>query len=262
MKQIQPFSLVRLHVKERSAFAAIILEIVEELQGQNLIPALLVENLRSAISVHSNSTVGKSSKLLTQAARQLDRERDDMIRGIKGLIRVSRYRHDEARRQAGVRLEEAVRHRGWEMQDESLAAETNSVVQLLGDIKERPELGQAVDLLDGRDLIDHLAALNLRFEENEQLRREYALAHSVSSTEATTQLNHALAKVLGFVSAVAGTSPEIDHTIDLINAHSKSYAELLKARATRARKKKGQEGQEEQEDSGEAEEPETAGDEE
>lgn len=118
MKQIQPLSLARLHVKERSAFAAIILEIVGELQGQNLIPALLVESLRGAISVHSNATLGKSSKLLTEAARQLDRERDDTIRAIKGLIRVARYRHDEARRWAGIRLEEAVRHRGWEMQDE------------------------------------------------------------------------------------------------------------------------------------------------
>lgn len=71
-----------------------------------------MENLRGAINVHSNATVGKTSKLLTQAARQLDRERDETIRAIKGLIRVSRYRHDEARRQAGDRLEEAVRATG------------------------------------------------------------------------------------------------------------------------------------------------------
>ncbi len=242
MKKIQPFSLSRLHVKERSAFAAIILEIVEELHGQSLIPALLVENLRGAINVHSNATVGKTSKLLTQAARQLDRERDETIRAIKGLIRVSRYRHDEARRQAGVRLEEAIRHRGWEMQDESLASETTSVEQLLNDIQDSPALGQAVDLLDGRDLVDHLAALNLRFEENEQLRRAYALAHAVTSTEATASLNHALAKVLAYVNAVAGTSSEIDHAIDLINIRSKPYNELLKARDTCARKKKGPKG--------------------
>lgn len=257
MKQIQPLSLVRLHVKERSAYAATILEIAEELQGLNLIPALLVDNLRGAINVHSNATVGKSSKLLTEAARQLDRERDDTVRAIKGLIRVARYRHDEARRWAGIRLEEAVRHRGWEMENESRSSETTSVVQLLNDIKERPELGEAVDLLDGRDLVDHLAAINLRFEENEQLRRACTLAHPVMSTEANASLNHAIAKVLAFVSAVAGTSPEIDHAISIINIHSKNFGELLKARDTRARKKKGQQGSSEGEEAGEPEEPST-----
>jgi hypothetical protein len=89
--------------------------------------------------------------------------------------------------------------------------------------------------------VDHLAALNLRFEENEQLRREHAIAHATTCSEAIRLLTHAIAKVLAFLNATSGTSAAIDQAIDLINIRIEPFAEQLKARATRARKAKEKE---------------------
>lgn len=73
-----------------------------------------------------------------------------------------------------------------------------------------------------------------------RLRRAYALAHAVTSTEATASLNHALGPGAGLRERrCPGTSSEIDHAIDLINIRSKPYNELLKARDTCARKRRG-----------------------
>lgn len=54
------------------------------------------------------------------------------------MVLSTKYRPEENIRTAGRRLEEAIRHRGWSMQDESYRLETTLVDQLLDDIKRDP----------------------------------------------------------------------------------------------------------------------------
>lgn len=239
MKKIVKISLTRLFVKEMGTLARNVLTVVKELLSAKLIPQKMVDDLTAAVEAY-NRTVGKiTSSMFTAMAKQLDQERDNILLALKGLVVSARYRVEEEVRSAGRQLEEAIRHRGWQMQLDSYVAETNEINQLLGDIRDSIVLKRAVTTLNADSLIEQLERCNRSFEENERQRVAAEVAKgNTTSSEVVHNLQEAIQNVFGYLNSVSGVYPEVASAIDTLNASIETLVEQLKTRATIAAKKK------------------------
>lgn len=239
MKKIISFSLSRLFVKELGTLARNVELVVKGLLSGKLIPQKLVDDLTAGIATYDRAVGKLTPSELAELAKTFDDERDSIILAIKGLVISARYRMEEAVRSAGKKIEAAIRHRGWQMQEASYAAETNEINQLLGDIAGTPELKSASTTLGSDVLFEQLGVANRKFEGNAQKRIEVEVAKGdLSSAEAVRLLESTLQTVFGYLDSVSGVYPEVAAAIDTINGTIEPLAVQIKTRATILEKKK------------------------
>ncbi len=244
MKKIISFNISKLYVKELGTLARNVSGSARGLVRGNLIPLKMVDDLDAAIVVYDGAVGKITASEATQLSARLDDDRDDVVLALKGLVMSAKYRSNEPIRLAGRLLEEAIRHRGWQMQAESYAAETNAINQLLGDIKATAELKSAVTSLHADELIEQLVASNQLFVDNEHSRVAAGVAKGdVSSLEAVIQLRKSILTVFNYLNSVSGVYPQVETTIDTINGGIEPFAKLLKTRVTLAENAKKEENE-------------------
>jgi hypothetical protein len=213
--------------------------VVKGLLSGKLIPQKLVDDLTVAIAAYDRAVGKLAPSELAALAKTFDDERDSIVLAIKGLVISARYRMEEAVRSAGKKLASCIRHRGWQMQEASYAAETNEINQLLGDIAASPELKSASTTLGSDILFEQLGIANKKFEDNAQKRIVADGAKGdLSSTEAVHQLEVTLQTVFSYLNSVSGVYPEVAAAIDTINGTIEPLAAQIKTRATVVEKKK------------------------
>lgn len=235
MKKIISFNISKLYVKELGTLARNISITSRVLINNNLIPQKMVDDLDSAIVVYDGAVGKITASEAAAVSAQLDDERDDVIMAIKGLVLAAKYRTNEPIRMAGRKLEEAIRHRGWNMQAESYASETNAINQLLADVAGSNELQGAVSTLGASELIVELETSNRLFVENEKSRVENNVAKGdVSSLQAVTQLRKSIVMHFNYLNSVSGYYPEVENVIGTINGYIEPFATQIKTRSTLA----------------------------
>ena len=200
--------------------------------ANNIIPQIILSNISDVLVLYDGAVGKITASEATLLSGQLD---DELILALKGLVMATRYRTNETIKSAGRKLEDAIRHRGWHMQSDSYAAETNEINQLLGDIKSSEELQSAITLLNATEVVEQLGITNRRFEENEQSRIAGKVAKgNVSSTEAIDQLRKSILTLFNYLNSVSGVYPEAAMAINSTNGVLEPFATQLKARATSA----------------------------
>lgn len=235
MKKVINLSLTRLYVNELGTLGRNVLQVASASAANNIIPQIILSNISDVLVLYDGAVGKITASEATLLSGQLDDERDELIWALKGLVMATRYRTNEAIKSAGRKLEDAIRHRGWHMQSDSYAAETNEINQLLGDIKSSDELQSAITLLNATEVVEQLGITNRRFEENEQSRIAGKVAKgNVSSTEAIDQLRKSILTLFNYLNSVSGVYPEAAMAINSINGVLEPFATQLKARATSA----------------------------
>ena len=130
MNKIISFNISKLYVKELGTLARNLSLTVLELAKTKQIPSKMVEDLDAAIREYDGAVGKITASEAAQVSAQLDDQRDDVILALKGLAMAAKYRSNETIRSAGRQLEDAIRHRGWQMQAHSYVAETNAITRI------------------------------------------------------------------------------------------------------------------------------------
>ena len=240
MKRIIAFNIARLFVKELGTLARNVQDAVKGLLSVKLIPQKLVDDLDAAVVVYNRSVGALTPSELAELAKSIDDERGNIELAIKGVVLSTKYRPEENIRTAGRRLEEAIRHRGWSMQNESYGTETTLVDQLLDDIKGSTQLTSDAATVGITSLFDQLGLCNQRFKDNEKKRNDGEVG-SVTSEEAVRRLQATIQTIFGYLNSVSGVYPEVESAIDALNVAIAPLVEQIKTRATIAEKKKEEE---------------------
>lgn len=240
MKRIIAFNIARLFVKELGTLARNVQNAVKGLLSVKLIPQKLADDLDAAVVVYNRSVGALTPSELAELAKSIDDERGNIELAIKGVVLSTKYRPEENIRTAGRRLEEAIRHRGWSMQDESYSSETTLVDQLLDDIKGSAQLTSDSATVGITSLLDMLGLCNQRFKDNEKKRNDGEVG-SVTSEEAVRRLQATIQTIFGYLNSVSGVYPEVESAIDALNVAIAPLVEQIKTRATIAEKKKEEE---------------------
>lgn len=239
MKKIISFNIGRLFVTELGTLARNLQDAVKGLLTVKLIPQKMVDDLDAAIVVYNRSVGKLTASELTELAKKLDDERDDLYLAIKGVVVSSRYRPEENVRSAGRRLEDAFRHRGWSMQNESYGTETTLIDQLLGDIKNSTQLTSDVATLNIGSLFEQFEQGNNRFKGNDHDRVAAEDAKGdMTSAEAVRNLQATIQPIFGYLNSVSGVYPEVAAAIGTLNNSIEPLVETLKTRTTIAEKSK------------------------
>lgn len=232
--------MARLLVTELGSLARNLQSVVKGLLTAKVVPQKLVDDLDAAVVVYNRSVGALTPSELSELAKSIDDERGNIELAVKGVVLSTKYRTEENIRSAGRRLEEAIRHRGWSMQDESYSSETTLVNQLLDDIKSSAQLTSDAATVGITSLFDQLGLCNQRFIDNEQ-KRNSAQVGSVTSVEAVRGLQASIQTVFGYLNSVSGVYPEVASAIDDLNVAIAPLVEQIKTRATILEKKKEEE---------------------
>lgn len=237
MKKLIAFNMARLFVTELGTLARNVQNAVKGLLTVKLIPQKLADDLDAAVVVYNHSVGALAPSELAELAEKYDDERGNIEMATKGMVLSAKYRPEENVRAAGRRLEEAIRHRGWSMQNESYGTETTLVDQLLDDIRSSAQLTSDAVTVGITSLLELLDLSNKRFKDNEQ-KRNAAEVGSVTSNEAVHNLQAAIQTIFGYLNSVSGVYPEVASAIDDLNVAIEPLVGQIKTRATLAEKKK------------------------
>jgi hypothetical protein len=243
MKKIKEFNIRKLFVDELGTFARNLLPFVKSLVASKQVPEPLVTGLEQGIKRYEVGVGPKVDRVGTERSKQLDHECDTLLQAIKGAVRVAKLRTPELR-VAAQKIEDAIRNRGWNMQDAAYDAESNNIKLLLGDIKGSPDLTAASVTIKCDDLLDLLEGTNKKFDDNEGQRKAQELAQGgINSYEAVKGLNTEVLRLFDYLNSTSGIYPDVATAIDQINLLIDPLAAKIKTRATIAENKKKEESQ-------------------
>ena len=237
MKKIKSFNLRKVLVDELGTFARNLCSIVKPLVVPKQIPETLVVGLEQGIKRYELGVGPKVDKAGTERSRQLDQECDNLLQAIKGAVRMAKYRPDQ--QEAAQRLEDAIRNRGWDMQNAAYDAESNNIKLLLADIKGSPVLQADAVTIKCDDLWVLLETANKKFDESEAQRKAKELElGGLNSYEAVKGLNAEIQRIFSYLDSVSAIYPEVAMAIDKINLLIDPLAAKIKTRATIAENEK------------------------
>ena len=150
---------------------------------------------------------------------------------------MAKYRPDQ--QEAAQRLEDAIRNRGWDMQNAAYDAESNNIKLLLADIKGSPVLQADAVTIKCDDLWVLLETANKKFDESEAQRKAKELElGGLNSYEAVKGLNAEIQRIFSYLDSVSAIYPEVAMAIDKINLLIDPLAAKIKTRATIAENEK------------------------
>jgi len=115
----------------------------------------------------------------TQSLKELDKRRDDAIRGMTALVKSYRFHFDPAKNQAGNLLEQSIYKYARSIAKLSYQEETAVLTNLLTDWNQDTALGQAIKVLDLADWKTELETANQEFN-HVYLARNKEKAHQES----------------------------------------------------------------------------------
>ncbi|WP_320053825.1 DUF6261 family protein [uncultured Acetobacteroides sp.] len=244
MKKVKSFNLRKVLVDELGTFARNFCTIVKGLVASKQIPEPMVTGLEQGIKRYEMGVGPKVDKAGTERSRLLDLECDGLFLATKGAVRTAKFRPDQ--REAAQRMEDAIRNRGWNMQNAAYDAESNNIKLLLADIKGSPVLQADAVTIKCDDLLALLEAANKKFDASEADRKAKELElGGLNSYEAVKGLNAEIQRIFSYLDSVSGIYPEVAKAIDQINLLIDPLAAKIKTRETVAENKKKEEKEKE-----------------
>lgn len=173
----------------------------------------------------------------TTVIKELDRQRDFAIIGIRNLLEAYSYHYNEETRNAAIQLRESMAKYGDRIYDLNYQAETTTVRNLVEEWKTTPHLTAAVQKMNAAPWVDYLDTTNSDFNTT-YLERNTELSEvtSVSVTSLRDSVVDDYRTLVAHITSHATLNPAEGYTklINQLNTLIDQYKVLLDSRNKRA----------------------------
>jgi hypothetical protein len=238
MIRLKTLYLGKLLVKELGSLAGLVRIKLGVLVTGKHIPEKMVTNLDVALQQFDVAVGSDANPEQTKKLHAFDDLTDSSLEELKGIANGAAVRRDEKIRSAGLEVLQAIRKRGYEMQNFPIRVQMDTVEQLVADIKASPTLTASVATIGATEVITRIEKENGDTKAYWLSIREGKASSSVSSFEGTRQLRAAVSQVFQYLNTMSDIEPEVANTIEQINAILEPYISALKTRETNREKKK------------------------
>ena len=214
------------------------LGVLNDLQSQNMVHPKMVAHLEAAKTDFFMGIGNNYRKDLTERIRELRKQRNDTVRELRSMVATASVRRNEALREAGKRLKQAMNRRSFTLNRLNVQVESGLVGSLVADIRSSEALAAYVALLSLDEVVERLN------RENEELIKTCMEASRTRQRECppnkvcVKNLRDALQLVFQYLNSMCAFEPAIGEAVRLLNMMFAEDIVQLKSRATIRKKAK------------------------
>lgn len=234
---IKAVHLHNLRDAEYLNFIAEFITLTEEHQSEKLQIEAELENIKQQQLLLENTFKQQRSSTLTVVIRELDQERDRILKGMQAIIKGNTYSFDLSMKAAAEKLQFHLKQYGSNIIRLNYLAETAVIDNILADWEKKDDLKSALALLGLDSWKDYLKMKNIAFA-NVHLDRtkEYGKTDVETLRALRKEVNEVYFYFKKKIEAYATITPSEKYTnyFNTLNALIDQYNQLVKNRKTSA----------------------------